>query len=611
MCLMTLAGSDFRKKAEAMLSKSGTEFTEMSADVLQQFMYEFQVHQIELELQNEELKHSQSELMTSRDRYAQLYNSLPIAYLSLNESGAIQDLNPAAVQLLESHRDNLLNKKLGLFINSLDQDSFYCFIQEILNQHTDSILITRLNIPSRKLNDFDKNGLKVCGCLPKDCPYNTEFIIVECRGTCSDKQAKQVNLSMIDVTATISAHDAIACINQKMEQKIFQQNSALTRANQDLLSKIEKLNFYKLELIEREEKLNSIFNAAVEGIITMDMDGCIVSINNAVESIFGYCKAELINHSITKIIPLSPYLRNKSEHWLAGANGNVREVTGVHKNGTTLPLDVSIAQFCIAGTSYLTSIVRDVTARKMQEQRDQRHLDELAHVTRMGLLGEMASGIAHEVNQPLTAIASYSQVCLNLVQAEKIDHAQLSEILLKSKQQALKAGQIIHRMRDFVKFNISHRSTVDMGELITDAVGLCESYIKQHSICVNLQLESQLPMLAIDRIQIEQVILNLIKNSIDALIRLPKSVPRILSIQTAMSGANALEVRIKDNGHGIEVADQVKIFTPFFTTKSDGMGMGLSICRSIIESHQGVLRFNSQRDKGTTFYFTLPTRDIS
>lgn len=604
--------SDLRRKAEAMFSKSSNKALEHPADEsLKNLLYEFQVHQIELELQNEELKHAQHELMMSRDNYANLYNSSPIGYLTLDEAGVIQKANPAAALLLGADINDLVHKKLGRLINpsDSDQDSYYFFINDILTQHTEQKLILRLLRTDDTPYPIDCAGYKYCGCMPENCPHNVNFIYLECRGiyNASEHDPAQINLSMTDITEAKIAHETIACLNEKLEEKVFQQSQSLLEAHHNLLEKADELKAYEQKLNEREKKLNAIFNAAVEGIITINLSGIIISVNNAVEKIFGYPQQELINCNISLLIPLSQYANNANlDTRLLCVAGNIKEANGLRKDGSIVPLDVSTAQFTVDGTSYLTKIVRDVTERKRQAQRDQEHVDELAHVTRLGLMGEMASGIAHEVNQPLTAITSYAKACLNLVENDAVNQAQLNNILQKTYQQALKAGQIIHRMRDFVKSKKIHRSTVDANQLIYDTLGLCTAYLKQNNLAPQLQLADGLPQLFIDHIQIEQVILNLIRNSVDALNHLPHPAERNLSIQTLLTGHNEIEVRIKDNGPGINPEEQKNILTPFYTTKPEGMGMGLSICRTIIESHGGVLRFNSQPGKGTTFYFTLP-----
>ena len=358
-----------------------------------------------------------------------------------------------------------------------------------------------------------------------------------------------------------------------------------------------------------EDKLNSIFNAAVEGIITYDMSGTIVSSNAAVETIFGYQPEELVGCSICKLMPSSP---NCSLPPQAGQFvGQIREVEGVHKNGSVMPLDLSIAEYSIDNISYFTNIVRDVSLRKYQEQQDKKHLDELAHVTRLGLMGEMASGIAHEVNQPLTAVSSYTQVSLNLINAENPDLVRLSEILYKTQQQALRAGRIIHRMREFVKSHAKHRLAADINSLIHEAVSLCIAELKQNGIKLRFELNNHLPSIYVDHIQIEQVIINLIRNSADALQNLPAKQFRQIVIHSQLTSDNEILVRVKDNGEGLDEEQQQQILTPFYTTKTDGMGMGLSISQSIIKAHKGTLYFKSKPGKGTSFYFTLPIRKQS
>ncbi|MGZ8223363.1 MAG: PAS domain S-box protein [Methylobacter sp.] len=350
-----------------------------------------------------------------------------------------------------------------------------------------------------------------------------------------------------------------------------------------------------------EAKLNAIFNALVEGIITTDMYGNIQSANAAVETVFGYKPEQLEGCSISKLMPS---MQTEAVRCI----GRIQEIEGMDKNGSALTLELSIADFLIDDACYFAHIVRDVSSRKHREQQDKEHLDELAHVTRLGLMGEMASGIAHEVNQPLAAISSYAQVSLNLIKAENPDLVKLAEVLYKTQQQALRAGRIIHRMRDFVKSHAKHRSTADLNTLVHYAADLCIAELKQNNIKLTFELQHNLPAVYVDHVQIEQIILNLIRNSVDALKNLPVKQQRQLTIQSHLTTENVLEVRVKDNGPGLDKDQQHRILTPFYTTKSDGMGMGLSISRSLVEAHDGSLHFNSQPGKGTSFYFTLPVQ---
>jgi len=584
---------NLRKRAETMLSKSGTDITRMSSQDIQKLLFEFQVHQIELELQNEELSRTHQELIASRDLYANLYNLSPVGYLTLNKDGVILQANLTAAHLLGYPIKKLINRKLAQYIDSCDQDQYYFFLRSLATERTNQSLDVRLK------------------------SSNCETAYVECQGKINDisNNDSEIWLTLNNITERKHAEETIANLNKKLAQKVFKQDCDLSQSNQNLTKLVEELKRSKQQILEREAKLNSIFNASVEGIITCDMSCKIISVNAAVETIFGYTEAELIGCRINKLMPLG---QNKCSHRerrsyrqesdMPKVLGRIREVEGLRKDGSTVPLDISIAEFTLDGQDYFTSIVRDVSQRKMQELQQKEHVEALSHVMRLGLMGELASGIAHEVNQPLTAIVNYTQACLRFIQTEKPDLAKLSSILEKTHDQALKAGQIIHHMRDFVRSKKIHRSTADMNALIENAVSLSITDLKRYNIQLSFNLADNLPAIYVDSVQIEQVILNLVRNSIDALKDLSHNKQRKLFIQTLLNDENYIEVKVKDNGHGLGESSQKKILTPFYTTKSSGMGMGLSISQSIVKSHDGTLHFASKPGKGSTFYFTIPVR---
>lgn len=605
-----------RKQAEIMLSHSGADIARMSSDDIQRLLFEFQVHQLELEMQNEELNRTHHELTASRDDYAQLYDSSPIAYLTLNEAGIIQKANIAAAALLGYPKEELVNKRFGAFVHSSDQDHYYLFLHNLLDQKTAQVLSIKLGDTCTSPPHSECRHFQFCTDmigLTKPCDANKLLTYIECyaRVDLDDKNALKIYLTINNVTERKQAEQTIACLNEKLETKIRKQTSELTASNLSLLKKVEELRRSKHQLLEREAKLHAIFNASVEGIITINMSDIIVSANAAVETIFGYKPREILGCSINKLMPLSPKEMTYSLPSAIKFVGQIREIEGLHKNGSVVPLDLSIAEFTIDNEHYFTNIVRDVSLRKYREQQDKEHLDALAHVTRLGLMGEMASGIAHEVNQPLSAISNYAQASINLLRTENIDREKLTDILYKTQQQALRAGQIIHRMRDFVKSHAKHRSTTDINALIHDAVGLCIAELKENDIKLTFELENNLPPIYVDHVQIEQVIINLIRNSIEALQSSPAKQQRQLTIHSRLTLNNGIQVRIKDNGPGLDKDQQQKILTPFYTTKANGMGMGLSISRSLVEAHEGSLHFNSKPEKGATFYFTLPIRKKS
>lgn len=587
-----------------------TDISQLSAQHIQALLLECQLNHAELARQNRELEQAKQALSVSHDDFAKLFNFCPVSYLSLNLHGVIQKANLSAATLLGCAVGDLTGAQFEQFVHPDDRENSRCFIDQLAANYSTRSQIIKLHLPGNAAIFSSCQGFSVCHCLSKDCAYTSPCMYVECEAVINKDQ---IYLALHDVTEHKYAQETAACLNQKLAETLQKQTADLVVANQTLIQKVVELNHSQRQILEREEKLQCIFNAAMEGIITIDNIGNIVSVNTAVQTIFGYTEPELIGCHITKLLPVSGIQTQKRtpRQQTAKFTASVREIEGLRKDGTTLPLELSSAEFSIDGVSYITGIVRDVSLRKLHERYDKEHLEELAHVTRLGLMGEMASGIAHEVNQPLTAVANYTQACLNFIDAETIDLQKLPDMLRKANQQAIKAGQIIHRMREFVKTRTIQLANVDINNLIIDSMAMCEADLKHGDISHRLELANNLPVVYIDDVQIEQVLLNLIRNSIDALKNLPEQAPRQLCIQTHVDSAKFVEVRVKDNGPGISQAEQEKILTPFYSTKPSGMGMGLSISRSLVEAHDGTLRFNSIPGKGATFYFTLPVKSTA
>jgi len=288
--LLDMHSKDVRRQAEIMISKSSTDIARMSTDDIQKLLFELQTHQIEQQMQNEELNRAQLELTVSRDNYAQLYDSLPAGYLTLNEAGVIQNANVAAATLLGCSKQELINRRLGEFIHPSEQDSYYLFIRNLLTLKTDHVLNVKIKNMHSSPTQSECKYFEFCTELLQPCDKSSPLTYIEFRATIvyDEKQALQILLSISNVTERKQAEETIACLNEKLEEKVRRQNSALTSTNMNLMKKVEELRRSKHQLLEREAKLNSIFNASVEGIITVDMSDIIVSANVAVETIFGY-----------------------------------------------------------------------------------------------------------------------------------------------------------------------------------------------------------------------------------------------------------------------------------------------------------------------------------
>lgn len=578
----------FNRRAEALLAKTKVGLSQISKEDIQQLVHDFQVYLIELELHNEKLQRSGHALVRSQKRYAKLYDFAPIGYLTLNKEGNIVESNLTIARLLGVARMDLIGRRLGDYINPDDAEIYSAYLDHFNKHLYKQSLELRLKKPNGSLLEVELQGI---------VNYN-------------NNDETEIWIAIVEANQCKQVRKSIDNLNRQLEKNLDGKSTDMIAMNKELQNHIRELAHSRHELEEREARLNSIFNAAVEGIITIDEGGFIVCANKAVTHIFGYSENEIIGANICKLMPYSANSKNYFPDYLIKNKesfvGQIRELEGKHKNGLKIPIDLSIAEFHIDNKYYFTGIIRDVTERKLKEQRDKEHLNELAHVTRLGLMGEMASGIAHEVNQPITAVANYTQACLHFIKTGNPDVFKLTEAMEKANEQALKAGQIIRRMRDFVRSRKMQRTEVKINALVKETVSLCEAECKQHGITCKLELTDYLPDVFVDSVHIEQVILNLIRNSVEALNTLPKDSQKLLVIQTYLNEENEIEVRIKDNGPGLNDVQKLEIAKPFYTTKESGMGMGLSISRSIVEAHNGVLRFNSKKEKGSTFYFTLP-----
>jgi len=247
----------------------------------------------------------------------------------------------------------------------------------------------------------------------------------------------------------------------------------------------------------------------------------------------------------------------------------------------------------------------DITDRMNMEELNNQQLERLQQTSRLITMGEMASSLAHELNQPLAAIANYNMGCVNRLQANDYRPEELLAAMQKASAQAERAGKIIRRVRDFVKKSEPNRGAVGIAEVIEEVIGFAEIEARKAGVRISVSVPPELPATYADKIMIEQVVLNLVKNGIEAMHDTPRS-ERELAISARANGEDFIEVKVADRGHGVLAEQTEKLFAPFYTTKPEGMGMGLNICRSIIEFHQGRLWATANSGGGTVFSFTLP-----
>jgi two-component system sensor kinase FixL len=360
----------------------------------------------------------------------------------------------------------------------------------------------------------------------------------------------------------------------------------------------------------REALLQAIVATSPDGLITIDQTGVIQSFNPAAERMFGYSAEEVIGRNVACLMP-SPYREQHDSYisrYLRTGDRRIigigREVQGQRRDGTTFPLELAVGEVRAEEGRIFAGFVRDVSARRLAEERLRELQAELVHVSRLSAMGEMASALAHELNQPLTAIINYAQATRRLLGGAGDErHAALLGLLDKTAQQASRAGEIIHRLRQFIAKGETERALADINAVVDEASGLALIGTTGKAIAVRRSFASNLSPVLMDKIQIHQVITNLIRNSVDALAEVDR---REIVISTSRSGANAVEVRVADSGPGLAPEVAARLFQPFVTTKPDGIGIGLSICRSIVDAHGGKLWASPNPGGGTTFHVMLP-----
>jgi PAS domain S-box-containing protein len=249
-----------------------------------------------------------------------------------------------------------------------------------------------------------------------------------------------------------------------------------------------------------------------------------------------------------------------------------------------------------------------VKGRRLLREKEEEMRERLTHLTRVSTMGEMASSIAHEVNQPLTAIATYAQACRRLVESGAAGPGEVLGVLGRISEEALRAGNIVHRLKDMVRRQETRWTECDLNALVRDIEQLASVDARLHDVALRLELAPELPPILADGVQIQQVVLNLIRNGIDAVEEAAPALREVV-VRTGMAGHREVRVSVEDAGCGLPADLDEKLFHPFFTTKKGGMGMGLSICKSIATSHRGRITYARNTPHGMTFHFILPILD--
>lgn len=363
----------------------------------------------------------------------------------------------------------------------------------------------------------------------------------------------------------------------------------------------------------REAHLRSILDTVLDATIVSDQDGTIVSFNAAAERQFGYSQDEVIGQNLRMLMP-QPYRKEHDGYlhrYLTTGEKRIigvdRVVVGQRKDGSTFPMKLAVGETRTGGRRFFTGFVRDLTEREESAARLQEIQTELARLARLNEMGEMASTLAHELNQPLSAIANYVHGGARILQDWEGEKAErLRDALKEAGEQSLRAGQIIKHLREFVTKGETDKSPQNIRQIVEEAGALALVGSREKGVRTVFDFPSGADLVMVDRIQIQQVLTNLMRNGIEAMKDSPK---RELHVGIKRSGEDEVVVIVEDSGPGIseEIADQ--LFKPFTSTKSGGMGIGLSISKRIVEAHGGEMTVAKSQLGGASFSFTLPAFD--
>jgi two-component system sensor kinase FixL len=366
----------------------------------------------------------------------------------------------------------------------------------------------------------------------------------------------------------------------------------------------------ELALRESEARLQSILETVPDAMIVIDERGQIESFSKTAEQLFGYAALEVGGKNVRMLMP-SPNREQHDGYLLRYQSTGERRIIGIgrivvgqRKDKTTFPMHLTIGESRTEDGHYFTGFIRDLTDQQHTEARLKELQAELTHMSRFTALGEMASTLAHEINQPLTAITNYLKGCHRLLERlEGESVTVLREALDQAAGQALRAGNIIRRLREFVARGEGERRAESLPKLIEEACTLALIGAKLNKVEVSFRLDANVDTVIADRIQIQQVLVNLVRNAIESM--MTSAGRRELLIATRANGDGMIELSVSDTGVGISPEIAALLFQPFVTTKSEGMGLGLSICRTIVESHGGKIWVEANPEGGTIFRFTL------
>lgn len=359
------------------------------------------------------------------------------------------------------------------------------------------------------------------------------------------------------------------------------------------------------------ESLHALIDTVPDAMIVIDTAGTILSFSKGAERMFGYSEVDVLGENVSLLMPSPDRERHDSyiDRYVATGERRIigigRVTTARARDGSTFPIDLSVGEVKLEDRRVFAGFIRDLTDSKQAEKQLHSLQAELAHVSRISAMGTLATSIAHELNQPLTSIANYGEAARDLLDDPNTDNiAQVRDALQEVADEAIRAGQIVQRLREFISRGETTRHFVSLSRLVREATALALINGDARSVEFEQALAKEDDRVLVDAVQIQQVLVNLIRNAVEAM---QDSPVKRLSITSAMGSNDMMTVTVSDSGPGLDKQIADRLFHPFVSTKASGMGLGLSICNTIINAHGGKIWAEPSAMGGTQFHFSLVT----
>jgi PAS domain S-box-containing protein len=453
-----------------------------------------------------------------------------------------------------------------------------------------------VSIAPFRLGVFDEVEVLVAACQRADFPTETERLVLQVAANQAAIGVREARL--------MSDQRRLA---EELDQRVAQRTRQLTAVNEELRKENVERKRAEEALRGSEERWRAVFENSAAGIALANFTGRFLATNFAFQKMLGYSEEELRELSFLDVTHKD--YRDANSELTAELLEGKRQYFEMEKryrckDGNLIWVRVHVS--LVSGTQsiprFLLAIVEDITERKRAEEALHKAQAELAHVTRVTTLGEMTASIAHELNQPLAAVVNNASACMRWLAANNIEEARQSAALIIA--DGHRAGEIISGIRALINKAPPQRDWLDINETIIEVIALARSEVQKNRVSLQTRLSSDIPLILGDRIQLQQVILNLINNAIEAMSGVNDG-PRELQVGSAKDPSQGVRVAVRDSGPGLDPESLNHIFTAFYTTKPQGMGMGLAISRSIVEAHGGRLWATANHDRGATFQFTV------